>query len=85
MRLKLEKSGMTTNRQIRKVKAEHASESDELLTQLDLIEAETAQRFKNAEVAVTEKDAVITALGSQLADSESCSASIFKECMVLKQ
>ena len=73
------------DRQIHDVKSEHASESDELLTQLDLIEAEAAQRFKNAESTVTEKDAVITALGSQLAESESRVASTSKEYETLKE
>lgn len=72
-------------RQIREVKSAHASESEELLSQLDLIEAEAAQRFKNAETAVTEKDAVITALGSQVAESESRSAATSKEYEVLNQ
>eukprot|EP00531_Pseudo-nitzschia_arenysensis_P017052 CAMPEP_0116121928 /NCGR_PEP_ID=MMETSP0329-20121206/3950_1 /TAXON_ID=697910 /ORGANISM="Pseudo-nitzschia arenysensis, Strain B593" /LENGTH=1201 /DNA_ID=CAMNT_0003615757 /DNA_START=180 /DNA_END=3785 /DNA_ORIENTATION=- len=73
------------DRQIREVKSEHASESDELLAQLDLIEAEAAQRFKNAEATVTEKDSVITVLGSQLAESESRAASTFKEFESLKE
>jgi hypothetical protein len=73
------------DRQIRELKSGHASESDELLAQLDLIEAEAAQRFKNAEAAVTEKDAVITALGAQVAESESRVAVTSKEYEVLKE
>ena len=83
--LKVEKAKEEYDRQIREVKAEHGSESDELLAQLDLIEAETTQRFKNAEAAVKEKDAVIAALGSQLAESESRSAAMNKEYETLKE
>lgn len=61
------------------MKAEHAREIDELLAQLDLIEAETAN------AAVKDKDAVITALGSQLAESEARSASVSKQYEALKQ
>ena len=73
------------DRQIHEVKSEHASESDELLAQLDLIEAEAALRFKNAEATVSEKDSVITVLGSQLAESESRAVSTFKEYESLKK
>jgi len=82
---RIEKVRGDYDRQIREVKSRHASESDELLAQLDLIEAEAAQRFKNAEAAVTEKDAVIMALGAQVAESESRVAVTSKEDEVLRE
>lgn len=59
------------NRKIREVRAEHSKEIEELITQLDLIEAEHNQRFNEKEKQVAEKDTVISALGSQLAEAQS--------------
>lgn len=81
----IEKVKSDYDRQIHEVKSEHASESDELLTQLDLIEAEAAQRFQSAQENLNEKDAVITALGSQLAVSEAKVASTSQQYEALKK
>lgn len=82
---RIEKVKAEYDQQIHEVKSEHASESDELLNQLDLIEAETKERLKNAVEFVTEKESVISALGSQLAEQESRVASTSKERETLKQ
>jgi len=82
---RIEKEKREFDRQIKELRKSHGSESDELLAQLDLIEAEANQRCGAAEHAVEEKDAVITALGSQLADSESRAATATRKYEVLKQ
>jgi len=82
---RIEKEKIKCNRQIYELRKQHGSESDELLAQLDLIEAETDQRCQTAETAVREKDAVITALGYQLAESESRSVAATKTYDRLKQ
>ena len=82
---KIEKIKSEYDRQIHEVKSEHGRESEELLTQLDLIEAEANQRFQSAQANVTEKDAVISALGSQLAAAESRVESTSKEYEALKK
>jgi hypothetical protein len=56
--------------QVRDVRAEHGAEIEEMLSQLDLVEAEADQRFTRTEKVVTAKDAVISALGSQLAEAQ---------------
>merc|ERR1712238_105897 len=66
---KTEKDKNEYDHRIREIRAEHAREGDELLAQLDLIEAEADERCKNTEIAVKNKDAVIVAMGSQLAES----------------
>jgi len=66
---KTEKDKNEYDHRIREIRAEHAREGDELLAQLDLIEAEADERCKNTENAVKNKDAVIAAMGSQLAES----------------
>jgi len=72
-------------RKISEVKSEHAIDSDKFFAELDLFEAEATQRLKNAQAAVSEKDAVITALGSQFAESESRCATSSKEYGILKE
>ena len=54
---------------IREIRDQHSKEGDEFLAQLDLIEAEANERNKKLESAVKEKDTVIAAMGSQIAES----------------
>ena len=56
--------------QVREVRAEHGKEIEEMLSQLDLVEAEADQRYTRSEKVVIAKDAVISALGSQLAEAQ---------------
>jgi chromosome segregation ATPase len=56
--------------QVREVRAEHGKEIEEMLSQLDLVEAEADQRYARTEKVVIAKDAVISALGSQLAEAQ---------------
>lgn len=58
-------------RRIREVRQEHNKEIDDLLKQLDLIEAEHNEKCSEKERLIKEKEAVISALGSQLAESQS--------------
>jgi len=50
------------------LRLEHGKEMDEVLAQLDLVEAEHQQRMNVKERSISDKDAVISALGSQLAE-----------------
>jgi chromosome segregation ATPase len=56
---------------VREVRAEHGKEIEELLSQLDMVEAEHNERYKQKDKYMKEKDTVISALGSQLADAQS--------------
>ena len=53
---------------VRKIREEHANEVEELLNQLDLVEAEHAETCNDKAKAVKEKDTIIAALGAQLAE-----------------
>jgi len=56
-------------REVEKVREEHRAEIDELLSQLDLVEAEHNERYAEKEQSVSQKDAIIAALGAQLAEA----------------
>lgn len=58
-------------RQIRTVREGHTQEIDDLLKQLDLIEAEHEEKMKQRLQTIKEKEAVISALGQQLTEAES--------------
>ena len=66
---RIEKDKIEYDHLVREIRDGHAKEGDEMLAQLDLIEAEAVERCKNAENTVKDKDAVITAMGYQLAES----------------
>jgi hypothetical protein len=74
-----------SERLLRELQQEHAKESDELLEQLDLVEAEHNERYHKLQLVVKEKDTVISAMGSQLADSESKYAGTSKKLNLLSQ
>jgi hypothetical protein len=57
-------------RQIQELEDSHTKELDDLLGQLDLVEAEHKDMLDEREKAVVEKITVISALGSQLAESQ---------------
>jgi hypothetical protein len=54
--------------QVRKVREDHANEIDELLSQLDLVEAEHTASSSEQDKALKGKDTIIAALGAQLAE-----------------
>lgn len=58
------------NRRIREVREEHNKEIDDLLKQLDLVEAEHIEKASVREKLVGEKETVILALGVQLSEAE---------------
>ena len=71
--------------QVRQVREDHAKEIDELLAQLDLIEAEEKERCNEKELMVKEKDCVISALGHQLAESQNRLSSLEESLSEQKQ
>ena len=58
------------NDRLQKLKAEHNKEIEEFLGQLDLVEAESNERYAKAMKTIEEKDAVVSALGVQLAEAQ---------------
>mmetsp|Transcript_42497 Transcript_42497/g.102367 ORF Transcript_42497/g.102367 Transcript_42497/m.102367 type:complete len:1166 (-) Transcript_42497:90-3587(-) len=56
---------------LREVRAEHGKEIDDLLAQLDMVEAEQNEKAKKLQELVKEKELCLSALSSNLADSES--------------
>ena len=56
--------------QLQDLREEHGKEVEEMIAQLDLVEAEHNAKCVNQEKLIQEKEAVISALGSQLADAE---------------
>ena len=61
---------MEYERQMRQIREEHGKEIEEMIAQLDLVEAEHNARCSEQVKSIKEKEAVISALGSQLADAE---------------
>ena len=55
---------------VKMVREEYTAQIDEMLSQLDLVEAEHNQRNTTMQKSVIEKDAIISALGSQLAEAQ---------------
>ena len=55
---------------VKELRDSHAKEIDEMLAQLDLVEAEHREKFSEKEKMLLEKEAVIAALGSQLAEAQ---------------
>eukprot|EP00545_Synedropsis_sp_CCMP1620_P000153 CAMPEP_0119008762 /NCGR_PEP_ID=MMETSP1176-20130426/3919_1 /TAXON_ID=265551 /ORGANISM="Synedropsis recta cf, Strain CCMP1620" /LENGTH=894 /DNA_ID=CAMNT_0006961159 /DNA_START=189 /DNA_END=2873 /DNA_ORIENTATION=+ len=51
------------------VKQEHTTQIDEMLAQLDMIEAEHTERHSSLEKSMEQKEAIISALGKQLAET----------------
>jgi len=75
------KSSATIQRceeQVRQVKEAHTKEIDDLLQQLDLVEAEQYELCEKKERQVREKDAIVAALGAQLAESQNRIVSLEK-------
>lgn len=58
-------------RRVQELRKEHSSEIDELISQLDLVEAENKKEFTVLENKMKQKDAIIAALGTQLAEATS--------------
>lgn len=58
-------------RRVQELRKEHSSEIDELISQLDLVEAENKKEFTLLENKMKQKDAIIAALGTQLAEATS--------------
>lgn len=82
---KSEQARSDFERQLKELRQDHAKESDELLEQLDLVEAEHVDRFQKLQVVVGEKETVISAMGSQLADSESRCVTTSKKLELLNK
>jgi hypothetical protein len=61
---------------LRKVTESHTRELEELVSQLDLVEAEQNTKMVDQEKAAMEKDAIISALGTQLADANTRTATM---------
>ena len=57
-------------KRIKELANEHHKELDDLLSQLDLVEAEHKQKLAEKEKSLAEKDAIVAALGTQLADAQ---------------
>mmetsp|Transcript_18277 Transcript_18277/g.27701 ORF Transcript_18277/g.27701 Transcript_18277/m.27701 type:complete len:865 (-) Transcript_18277:83-2677(-) len=57
------------NERVEEVRKKHTTEIDDMLVQLDLLEAEHKDRTRSLEQAVNHKDTVISALGTQLAEA----------------
>eukprot|EP00978_Attheya_sp_CCMP212_P021239 scaffold61838_cov69-Attheya_sp.AAC.2 len=65
--------------QIQQVRAENASEIEDVLSQLDVVEAEHHEKHRLSELQVAQKDAIISALGTQLAEANSVTGALQKE------
>eukprot|EP00339_Tiarina_fusa_P025778 CAMPEP_0117019248 /NCGR_PEP_ID=MMETSP0472-20121206/14802_1 /TAXON_ID=693140 ORGANISM="Tiarina fusus, Strain LIS" /NCGR_SAMPLE_ID=MMETSP0472 /ASSEMBLY_ACC=CAM_ASM_000603 /LENGTH=1356 /DNA_ID=CAMNT_0004724175 /DNA_START=96 /DNA_END=4166 /DNA_ORIENTATION=+ len=61
---------------VQKLRDDHTKEIDEIVGQLDLVEAEHREKSLQQEQVIHGKDAVISALGSQLAEAQSRLAAV---------
>jgi chromosome segregation ATPase len=75
IREKAEKENNDKDRRIKELEISHRKEIDsltaELTAELDLVEAENVEKMRRLEEALKDKETVISAIGSQLAESES--------------
>ena len=71
--LETETEQARVNSQLREqeLSKEHAAEIDELISQLDLVEAESKKESTTLEATMKQKDAIVAALGTQLAEATS--------------
>ena len=65
-----ESSRRNYEQKIAEVRSENDKHIDEMLSQLDLVEAEATEQNEKREKMLKEKDAVISALGGQLAEAQ---------------
>lgn len=70
---------------IRHINESHSKELDELLAQLDLVEAEHKEKVEGYGKTLSEKESVINALGSQLSDSLNRAKDFEKEAERMSQ
>jgi chromosome segregation ATPase len=71
-----DKEKLSADRRLREMQSHHRKEIDELTAELDLFEAENVENIRKLQESLKEKETVISAMGSQLAESESrCSNS----------
>ena len=56
-------------RSLKEVRDQHSTEIDDLLSQLDVVEAEHKEKFDAKAESVKQKEAIIAALGAQLAEA----------------
>ncbi|KAG7353341.1 hypothetical protein IV203_009395 [Nitzschia inconspicua] len=66
-----DKDKLDADRRLTEIKSQHRKEIDELTAELDLIEAENIEHIRKLQESLKDKDTVISAMGSQLAESES--------------
>lgn len=70
-----DKEKQDTSRRLQEMQSHHRKEIDELTTDLDLFEAENMENIRKLQESLKEKETVISAMGSQLAESEARVAS----------
>jgi hypothetical protein len=56
-------------KELQQVRDKHTTEIDEMLAQLDLVEAENNQKYEAKLESIKQKEAIITALGAQLTEA----------------
>ena len=66
-----EQARMNSQLREQELSKEHATEIDELISQLDLVEAESKKESNILEATMKQKDAIVAALGTQLAEASS--------------
>jgi hypothetical protein len=59
------------DRRVAEIQTRHRKEIDELTAELDLFEAENEENIRKLQESLKDKEAVISAMGSQLAEAES--------------
>jgi len=67
---KLKTDHAKLERRMKEAESNHNKEYEELLSQLDLVEADHQEALTVKQKALSEKEAIVDALGSQLADSQ---------------
>ena len=67
---KLKTDHAKLERQMKEAESNHNNQYEELLSQLDLVEADHQEALTVKQKALSEKEAIVDALGSQLADSQ---------------
>jgi DNA repair exonuclease SbcCD ATPase subunit len=81
---KSESDKLDCDRQLREIQTRHRREIDELTAELDLFEAENVENIRKLQESLKDKEAVISAMGSQLAEAESRFASTIENQHLLQ-
>jgi len=85
LELRVQNDHHEAQKRTKKIEDEHATELDEMIVQLDGVINEHNEKLNEFQLSVKQKEVIITALGSQLAEANQRILSMEKETMNYKE